>query len=148
MPDWVFAAFVLAENIFWLQQWVYVSQYLLVALIVPLTFCIQSDQVKAKRQRYSRVLFATNLMAFTSVAAILTVELVMTVNRWILELVWGCYSIVVTWALCFALRRIRSYMKLMDLGGLLPARVLSGVHQGFFIAGSVFGFIFFALDVA
>ena len=128
MPGWVFTALVLAENIFWLQQWIYVSQYLLVALMVPITFCIQSDQVKAKRQRYSRVLFAINMLAFTLFATVLTVELAMTVNGWILSLVWACYSIVVSWALCFALKRIRSYMKAMDLGGLLPARVLSGMH--------------------
>ena len=81
VPAWVFTAFVLAENIFWLQQWIYVSQYLLVALMVPLTFCIQSDQVKAKRQRYSRILLATDLLVFTSFAAILAVELAMTVDR-------------------------------------------------------------------
>ena len=96
--------------------------------MAPITFCIQSDQVKAKRQRYNRVLFAINMLAFTLFATVLTVELAMTVNGWILSLVWACYSIVVSWALCFALKRIRSYMKAMDLGGLLPARVLSGMH--------------------
>ena len=120
---------------------------MLVALIVPITFCIQSDQVKAKRERYGRVLFAINMMAFTLFGTILTVELAMTVDRWILSLVWACYSIMVSWALYFALKRIRSFIQAMDLGGLLPARVLSGMHQGFFIAGSVEGVIFFAMDV-
>ena len=55
---------------------------------------------------------------------------------------------MVTWALCFALKRIRSYTKAMDLDGLLLARVLSGVHQGVFIAGSVLGVVFFALNLA
>ena len=52
VPHWIFNMSICADNFFWLQNWVYVSLYLRVAFLVPLTFCFQSDQVKAKRKRY------------------------------------------------------------------------------------------------
>ena len=102
--------------------------YLRVALLAPLTICFQSDQVRAKRQRYSRILLAIDLAAYTSIATSLTVELALSVQRWVLALFWACYGVVLTWALCFALRRIRSYMKAMNLNGLIPSRTLILSH--------------------
>ena len=102
--------------------------YLRVALLAPLTICFQSDQVRAKRQRYSRILLAIDLAAYTSIATSLTVELALSVQRWVLALFWACYGVVLTWTLCFALRRIRSYMKAMNLNGLIPSRTLILSH--------------------
>ena len=114
VPDWVFTDYVFAENIFWLQHWLYVSFYLKVAVMTPLTFRVQTDTVKKQRKWYGYALLAINLTAFMALATTLTVELALSVNRWVLGLVWSFYSIVLTWTLCTALKRIRSYAKAMN----------------------------------
>ena len=53
----------------------YVSLYLRVAYLVPLTFCFQSDQVKAKRQRYKCTLLTIDLIAYTVIMSVLTIEI-------------------------------------------------------------------------
>lgn len=45
MSNWVYTEFVIATNIFWLQHWLYVSLYTRVSLLIPLTFCVQTNQV-------------------------------------------------------------------------------------------------------
>ena len=102
--------------------------YLRVALLAPLTICFQSDQVKVKRQRYSSILLAVDLAFYTSIATSLTVEIALSVQRWVLALFWAIYGTVLTWALCFALKRIRSYMNAMNLNGLIPSRALIFSH--------------------
>ena len=39
-PVWVFTEFTTASVIFWLQHWLYVSMYMQIALLIPLTFCV------------------------------------------------------------------------------------------------------------
>ena len=76
--------------------------------MIPLTFCVQSDQVKAKRLCYSRTLLVIDILVY----AILLGNLVFTicnpsVSNWYVDLLWNLLATILTFALCISLRRIR-----------------------------------------
>ena len=45
-PTWIFTEYTICANMFWLEHWLYVSMYMRVALLMPFTFCLQTERVK------------------------------------------------------------------------------------------------------
>ena len=71
---------MIATNIFWLQHWLYVSLYTRVSLLIPLTFCVQTNQVMSKRECYNKVLLVIDLFAYAVLCFTITYELINDVD--------------------------------------------------------------------
>ena len=80
VPEWLFTTYIFAVNIFWLQHWMYVSMYSRVSLMVPLTFCYQTQQVKAKRACHERALLICNFTTYSIFFGLTILELVFEVE--------------------------------------------------------------------
>ena len=50
LPEWVQFCNLLASGLFMMQHTLFVGQYARIAVALPLTFCIQSEQVQQKRR--------------------------------------------------------------------------------------------------
>ena len=122
------------------------SLYTRVALIVPMTFCLQTDKIKAKRLCYTRVLLVFDLLAYSLLTFIVTYELFFDKDFWFVNLNWQILSIILTVALCLAFHRIRQYSEGLAETGVQANRSLLLAHQSAFIAATVIGIIPFSLD--
>ena len=67
---WAYVITLIAASFFMMQHVLFVGQYLRVTLTIPLTFCLQSDEVVSKREsRTNLVVFAEIISAFLLVAS-------------------------------------------------------------------------------
>ena len=46
LPTWILAEYAIFLIFFCLEHWLYVSMYMRVALLIPFTFCLQTENVK------------------------------------------------------------------------------------------------------
>ena len=145
VPVWLFTAYIFAVNIFWLQHWMYVSMYSRVALMVPLTFRYQTEQVKAKRTCYERALLTLNLAVYATFFGLTILELVIEVNYFAITVLWTTFGTTMAIALCLSLRRIRHYSSSLTNIGLQASRGLLLAHQVSFVSGVVINFFGFVV---
>ena len=145
--DWVYSCYLTAAYCFYIQQWLYVSQYTRVSIMAPLTFCLQTDQVKKKRQCFIWVMLGIDCIAYTLFFFNLLLSLGTDwIGVWYVDLIWSIMSIVLTVALCMSLRRIRNYTKTLANAGYLSNKGLILAHQSSFVAASVITLIAFSLN--
>ena len=93
---------------FLIQQVIYAGQFVRIALALPLTFCLQSDEVIAMRSKRMR-----NVLIIEVLIAILLV-LALTIKIWSKDhtpshIVWFVMTAGIAITLGLALRRLHSY---------------------------------------
>ena len=107
---WVYTCYLFAVLLFWVQHWLYVSQYTKVSVMVPLTFCVQTNEVKEKRILWKTLLTIFDLAVYFTLVGIFVFELFDKENdEWFLGLFWNIISVIMSIALCVALQKIRLY---------------------------------------
>ena len=72
--SWVYVCYLVAVLLFWVQHWLYVSQYTKVSVMVPLTFCVQTNEVKEKRILYKTLLTIFDLIVYFTLIGIFVFE--------------------------------------------------------------------------
>ena len=77
--------------------------------MVPLIFCYQTEQIKAKRLCYERVLLAIDLFVYAVLLVLVSCELGFREDSLGIVCFWSLLAISLTFALCLALRRVRKY---------------------------------------
>ena len=133
--------------LFWVQHWLYVSQYTKVSVMVPLTFCVQTNEVKEKRILYKTLLTIFDLIVYFTLIGIFVFECFNDNNsEWFLELFWNTISVILSIALCVALHKIRLYSDDFATENLKSNTLLMWAHQGSFILGTVLFLIAFILE--
>ena len=65
-----------------------------------------------------------DLIVYTAITCVLTIEIAFGANHNIVRLVWDLYCLVLTLAICKALNLIRSYMKEMKLNAYASKRLI------------------------
>ena len=114
--------------------------------MVPITFCLQTDEIKTKRMHYKRVLLAIDLLVYGVLITFLIYELAGGVDVWFSSLSWNLLAIVTTICLCLALRRIRRYTIGLSNTGMEVNQGLLSAHQASFVAAAVISSIVFTLE--
>ena len=66
LPFWVFIIFIIAEQLLILQHTLFIGQYARVAVAIPLTFCLQSEEIQRKREHQLRVVLLTEFLIAAS----------------------------------------------------------------------------------
>ena len=145
MSDWVFTEYMIATNIFWLQHWIYVSLYTRVSLLIPLTFCVQTNEVMKKRECYNKVLIVIDLFAYACLCFTITYELINDVDYWFMSLMWSVMCVVLTSALCLSLRRIRRYARGLANKDSRASQGLIYSHQWTFIFATFINLVCFTI---
>ena len=73
----------------------------------PWTFCYQTEDVKAKRICFSKVLYMADALACAFILTYTVCELTFEIDYWAVTLFWNTLAIILTLALCIALYNIR-----------------------------------------
>ena len=92
VPFLIYHSFTVAALIFWAQHWIYVSEYMKISIVAPLTFCIQSPKVKQKRQNFRIFYFVLNVVAYTSLAVDLLLTLILELDLIYQDIFWNLSS--------------------------------------------------------
>ena len=78
--------------------------------MVPLTFCVQTNEVKEKRTLWKTLLTIFDLAVYFTLVGIFVFELFdKEYEEWFLGLFWNIISVIMSIALCVALQKIRLY---------------------------------------
>ena len=111
--------------------------YLRVALIIPLTFCLQTENVKVKRHRYRKILLVVDLLVYAFLCFTFIFQLVRDDEHWCVPAIWSVLSVTVTTSLCFSMLQIRKYTRSLAKKDSLKGRGLPYAHQGLFLVATV-----------
>ena len=139
IETWVFDVYILVDSLSWVLDWLYISMYMRIAFIVPLTFCLQSDQVKEKRKSYKKMLVVIDVIAYCSICSFTACEYAMKLDQLPIRIVQSLFCIVLTIALCLTLQKIRKYTLNFASCDSIKGRGLILAHQTMFILASVVG---------
>ena len=149
MEPWVWTCYQVAFCAFWLQHWIYVSQYTRVAVLVPLTFISQVPEVQKKRNRYLIVINTVDFLAFALIIATTIVSLTKTqLNHGFVLAEWNTLTVILSIALIFSLAKIRYYTKVLSTEGIQSSRTLMMSHSLAFGTGAIVGLIIFLLFIS
>lgn len=116
----------------------YVAQFLRVSLLVPLIFRNQSNQVKNKRQCYEKTLTIVNVCAYIFLAARSILYFSdRLINNHNMVATATVTMIILTLALCLALRKIRNFTNNLVTEGIISSERLILAHQTSFIMATL-----------
>ena len=63
--------------LFWVYHYCYVSELLKVSLLIPLSFCIQTENVKMKREKYLKRLKVVDIIYYGSWTLLEAIQMVL-----------------------------------------------------------------------
>lgn len=90
-----------------MQHALFTSQYMRVALVTKLIFCVQTPEVKAKRRRQELFMLGIDIcFAIFLTTSFIATWLITDINFWAASAPWNIASVLILIALGFALRRI------------------------------------------
>ena len=114
--------------------------------MVPLTFCVQTKEVKEKRILYKVLLTIFDLVVYSTFVGIFVFEYFDKEDEvWFIGLFWNVISIIICIALCIALKQIRLYSHDFATENLKSNTALMWAHQGSFILGTLLSLIRYIL---
>ena len=99
--------------IFWVYHYLYVSELLKVSLLIPLSFCIQTENVKMKREKYLKRLKVVDIIYYGSWTLLEAIQMVLFDYNFSFyeSIMIVICSIGLSIVLIISLRRIRAYTK-------------------------------------
>ena len=99
--------------LFWVYHYLYVSELLKVSLLIPLSFCIQTENVKMKREKYLKRLKVVDIIYYGSWTLLEGTKIVLFDRNFNFyeSILIVISSIGLSIVLIFSLRRIRAYTK-------------------------------------
>ena len=118
--------------------------YTRVAIMIPLTFCVQTDQVKRKRQCYKKILLLLDVLVYVFLLSIFVYQMV--AHQWGVPLLWSILSVILTSAICLSLLQIWKYSQKMAKHDSLKSRGLLCAHLVTFLAATIITTISCVLD--
>ena len=99
--------------IFWVYHYLYVSELLKVSLLIPLSFCIQTENVKMKREKYLKRLKVVDIIYYGSWTLLEAIQMVLFDYNFSFyeSIMIVICSIGLSIVLIISLRRIRAYTR-------------------------------------
>ena len=129
LPNWIWYTYSVAFALWLTQHWIFTAQYLKVALIFELAFCVKTSAVVAKKHERERCFIIVNILAYLILFFNL-IAMVTWSNRLIVTIVYSVSSIFMTGFLTYSMSKLQKFSSLVAANGILASRFLLILHLG------------------
>ena len=104
----IFTSYLIAQAVFISQHILFVVQYTRVCLSVPLSFCLQTEEVLKERKTLMNRCTIVEISSIVTIFAVVLSEAFNKANGILVRIIWVAQVTLLTIALCIALRRLRA----------------------------------------